>query len=159
VSSPTTNPPSSEKPQARFTDRKGREWFLELDYAKARKIKTELRVDLGNLVDFANTWARLLGDDEKLIAVVWAAIGDAAGETTFDEFEASLDGEAVEAAKDALEAAVFFFTRPSKRGLIREGAVAVTRGYRKAIAEATANVKTATEEMLSRSLTTPGNTP
>jgi hypothetical protein len=114
--SPTS--PSNLIEKQTFTDKSGRTWLLELNFANARQIRTELQVDFGFAEGFAQTWGGLLYDEQKLLAVVWRLIKPAAGELTEDEWLANMDGERLEAAREALLHAIENFTQPLKRELI-----------------------------------------
>ena len=147
--SESTNPSNSE-PVNRFTDLTGREWVLELTRGKGLRMRAELAVDIGDVENFGKTWARLLIDDDKFVAVLWATIADRRGELTLEEFNDALDGETIEAAKDAFLEAVYLFTQPGKRALFRKATTALQETYRTAIAEAETKVQAAMREATAR---------
>lgn len=142
--------PESSEPAVRFTDLTGREWVLELNRGKMLRIRTELDVDFGNVEQFGKVWAKLLADDDLLVDVIWATLADRRGALTLDQFQNALDGQVLEAAKDALLEAVFFFTQPGKRALIRKATSALMTAYRQAIAEAEMNLEKAMNDATKR---------
>lgn len=117
----------------KFSDANGREWFARLDFSRLRAIRDRTGVDLGLPEQMGREWAKLIVDDAKTIAALW--IATQADATTLDEFTEGLDGEAIDAGVNALEEAVINFTRPLKRGMVKEAIQALMDGYRAAIAE------------------------
>lgn len=144
------NPTSNSEPANRFKDLQGREWVLELNRGKMLRIRNELGVDFGDVEKLGVTLAKLLADDDLLVAVVWAMLADRVGELTLDEFNEALDGETIEAAKHALNEAVYFFTQPGKRALMRKATTALLTAYQAAIAEAETKVEKAMHDATSR---------
>lgn len=143
-------PTSNSEPANRFKDLSGREWVLELNRGKMLRIRAELDVDLGDVEQLGRTVAKLLHDDDLLVDVLWATLADRAGDVTLADFNEQLDGETIEAAKDALIEAVYFFTQPGKRALMRKATTALMETYRKAIAEAETRVEKAMRDATER---------
>ncbi len=149
--------------QPSFHDTQGREYFPALDYARLLAIR-QAGVDLGHVEQFGKTWARLLVDDLKSLDVIWIAIaglvdGQPAaavklnGERlTFADWLAAMNGEALDAAREALGVAIVNFTPPLRRGTIQQSLLAVTRAHREAMAEAEQNIQTVLDERLARAL-------
>jgi hypothetical protein len=129
-----------------FTDKSGRAWLLELNFANARQIRTELQVDFGFAEGFAQTWGSLLYDEQKLLSVIWRLIKPAAGELTEDEWLANMDGERLETAREALLAAVENFTQPLKRELITTSTAKMMQVWREAVSESGQRIEIAMNE-------------
>lgn len=146
---------------AKFTDRAGREWTLQLDFACLQRIKDVESVDLGDAARIAETWSTLLYDDLKALAVTWLVIEPAAtakGVAKLD-FLAAMDGGTLEQAIAALGGAVLSFTPPRKRGLAATAINRIQQGMTKAIASAETQLSTALEEAIEGALTAPGTSP
>jgi hypothetical protein len=137
-----------------FTDTQGRTWTVELDFSKLRKIKKH--ADLGNIEQIGRTWAEILSDDQKALDVIWLAIGADIAE---DEWLAGMNGDTLEAARDALLAALMDFTPPSKQDMVKAAAAKVHQKYREAIQEATRLIETLTSETVEAFGTSPSNAP
>jgi hypothetical protein len=151
-SDPTPNQPSSAAPANRFTDRKGREWHLELDYSKLRAIRSATSIDLGDVERFGMAWAQLLASDEKLLDVLWLTVGDRHADLQREEFEAGFDGEVLELARDSLLEAAIFFTQPAKRAMVTKASRTLMAGYRQAIREAEGGLDAAMQDVTTRGL-------
>jgi len=137
-----------------FQDTEGRTWTVELDFAKLRKIKKH--ADLGNVEQIGRTWAEILSDDQKALSVIWLAID---ADTSEEEWLAAMNGETLEAARDALLAAIMSFTPPSKQEMVKAAAAKVHQKYREAIAEATRMIESLTDETTQQALEALGIAP
>jgi hypothetical protein len=138
-----------------FTDTQGRTWTIELDFAKLRRIKKS-GVDLGNVELIGRTWAEVLSDDQKALSVIWLSLDT---ETSEDEWLAAMNGATLEAARDALLAALMSFTPPSKQDMVKAAAAKVHQKYREAIAAATHQIETLTDETTQQALEALGMSP
>lgn len=156
-------PEAHQDPPATFSDAEGNEWQPRLDYVKLRKIRTELKLDLGNVEAMGRTWAQLLSDDLAALEVIWIAIdGDASppdNEAAKDEWLAAMDGELLDAARSALKEAIYRFTPPLKRSILRQGLEAVDETYRRAIAEAERQVGAQIEKSIAKATAAMRGTP
>ena len=105
---------------ARFTDRRQREWRLELNYTLGKRILDVAKLDFIN----AHNGKALLGviqSDETLVQTLWLFCEEQAQQLDIDEteFGRGLDGAALEAAITALEECVLNFCRPARRAAIQ----------------------------------------
>lgn len=123
--------------QPKFTDIKGREWFPQFDFVKLRQIR-EIGVDLGNVELIGQTWAKLLLDDLKSLDVIWLVAGRDG--TTADDFQAAMDGDTLEAAREALRQAIVNFTPPARRATVEAATAGVQQAYLTACLETTEKV-------------------
>lgn len=119
--------------QPTFKDAQGREWFPRLDFTRLREIRDQTGADLGLPEQMGREWAKLIIDDAKTIRALWIASAPAG--IGLEDFQAGLDGEAIDNGVNALQEAVINFTRPLKRGMVRQAIEALMEGYRAAIAE------------------------
>jgi hypothetical protein len=133
-----------------FRDAAGREWELRLDFARVRRIRDKLRVDLGDIPQIGRTWAELLASDLKALDAIWLAIVECP--LTQDEWLAAMDGERLDEAREALRQALENFTPPLKRDLLIQGLNAVDEAYRRAIEQAESDVRDQTKAALARAL-------
>ena len=146
-----------------FTDKSGREWRLALDFAKLRAIRDKTGLDLGDLECFGECWARIMYSDELALAAVWIAMGDqvaainADAKLTYNDWLASMDGDTLEKAREALLAARVNFTTPRKRGMIEASAGVLMKHYQQAIAEAEKTIHSLTTETAKTALERLGN--
>jgi hypothetical protein len=95
---------------ATFTTRDGKRHALEITAAIARRAKRDLGI---NLVDVAGgqVFRKLAADRDLLLDVLWLVASESAAEPLDrDAFEASLDGASIDAAGDALIAAIVGFS-------------------------------------------------
>lgn len=146
-----TNNPTARQPTS-FRDRKGREWIVELDFAALQALKDACQVDLGNVERLAETWARLLYDDQLAVSVLWQCVkasAEASG-VSRDDFLAAINGEALEAGVIALGASIESFTQPRKRGMATKAMAGVTDAMQAAIAEAEVRIHDAIAHGTSR---------
>ncbi len=137
-----------------FDDTHGRTWSIELDFAKLRKIKKH--ADLGNIEQIGRIWAEILSDDQKALAVIWLTLD---ADISEDQWLAAMNGETLEAARDALLAALMDFTPPSKQDMVKAAAAKVHQKYQEAIQEATRLIETLTNETIEAFGTSPSNAP
>lgn len=124
--------------QPSFSDRKGREYFPRLDFVKLRRIR-EIGVDLGNVEELGKAWAGLLVDDLKALDVIWLA--SRRDDITADDFQSAMDGDTLEAAREALRQAIVNFTPPARRATAEVATQKVMEGYLAAVADAERQVR------------------
>jgi hypothetical protein len=128
-----SSPKESNERKNRFQDKSGREWVVELDYAKLRKIRDTLDVDLGNTIGFTPIWGKLLLDDLLFQEVLWVCIDKGDG-TTLDDFLSQMDGATtLVPAQEALHDALVFFTPPDRRPMLKAATETLMKGYREAM--------------------------
>lgn len=147
---PTTQ--SNDPAEREFTDLDGTQWALRLDYDNTEVIRDELNVDLGDVQNFAKVWGGLLFDDRLFLRVLWRVVYRQAGETSEKDWLSKIDGTVLESAHEALLAAIFFFTPPSKQSLVKKATDSVMRIYRHAIGEAELEIEKVTNQATSRAL-------
>jgi hypothetical protein len=135
-----------------FIDKSGREWCPAFDFIKLRTIRDKTGLDLGDCERISESWARLLLSDDMAIAAVWTSLSDRAAGVTYDEWLASMDGETLDNAREALLAALVNFTPPRKRGMIEASAMVLMKHYREAISEAEKAIRMLTTETAMTSL-------
>lgn len=123
--------------QPKFSDTKGREWFPQLDFAKLRRIR-EIGVDFGNAEQIGRTWAELLLDDLKSLDVIYLAASRDG--TTADDFQAAMDGDTLEAAREALRQALVNFIPPARRATVETATKGVMEAYLTACRQTTERV-------------------
>lgn len=100
-----------------FKDTNGREWILKLDAPKIRAVRQELSVDLAGIDGKA--FHQLADDEVLLVDALWILCREQANGTTSDQFGAALVGDPIEAATDALLAAILDFFPNRKRTLLK----------------------------------------
>jgi hypothetical protein len=115
---------------AKFTDRTGHVWLVDLDVATLNRIRAKLEVDLYAALDedFAGLRA-LLEDLPKLVDVLYLACERAAKESNVsdEDFGRSLAGDALEDAGQALvDAVIDFFPHRKARDALQR-AVRISR--------------------------------
>ena len=105
---------------ARFTDRRQREWRLELNYTLGKHIHEVTGLDFINAHD-GKALLGVMQSDETLVQVLWLFCEEQAAATNVDEeeFGRGLDGLALELAINALEECVLNFCRPARRVAIQ----------------------------------------
>jgi hypothetical protein len=130
---------------ATFTDTAGREWHLALDYQKLRAIRSATGLDFGETERVAEHWSRILASDTVALDVIWIALADRTAGVSQDQWLSAMDGQRLEAAREALLAAIINFTPPLKKGMVEEGAVVVMKRYKEAIQQAEATIRELTE--------------
>ena len=123
---------------AKYTDGESREWQLRLDYVKLAKIRTELKIDLGNVEQMGRTWAEILLGRPQRLDVIWIAMdGARGGRVRVRKTTGSPQWTAAGSSRrGALEGAIGNFTPPLKRTILRQGMEGVDKTYRQAIEEA-----------------------
>src|SRR5437016_3129688 len=117
-------------PPHNFSDAKGREWIVALDFAALRRVKDGAQIDLGNVEHLATTWAKLLYEDLKAIDVLWFTLEPALKAADIDRtgFDEAMAGPSLEAATEALGQAILSFTQPRKRGMAERAINGVADG-------------------------------
>ena len=105
---------------ARFTDRRQREWRLELNYTLGKHIQDVTGLDFINAHD-GKALLGVIQSDETLVQVLWLFCEEQADAATVDEteFGRGLDGPTLEQAINALEECVLNFCRPARRAAIQ----------------------------------------
>lgn len=107
---------------ARFTDKKGREWTLDLDVGLAEHVSKEAEV---NLALSSGDWIRVVVEPtgRKLVEVLWLLVEEQAKATSItpEDFARGFGGDQLEKAGAALrEAVVDFFPLRAVREAARE---------------------------------------
>ncbi len=105
---------------ARFTDRRQREWRLELNYTLGKRIHQVTGLDFINAHD-GKALLGVIQSDETLVQTLWLFCEEQAGAASIDEteFGRGLDGPTLEQAINALEECVLNFCRPARRAAIQ----------------------------------------
>ena len=105
---------------ARFTDRRQREWRLELNYTLGKHIQDVTGLDFINAHD-GKAPMGVIQSDETLVQTLWLFCEEQAGAASIDEteFGRGLDGPTLEQAINALEECVLNFSRPARRAAIQ----------------------------------------
>ncbi len=113
------NPTPNEKPE--FDDVRGRTWRLTLTINKIRQIKATNGCDFGKIAD-GELLMELGADPEKFAQILWILCETQAKAINVapEDFAELLDGETIDAAAEALIAAVISFTRAPMRAALRE---------------------------------------
>lgn len=111
---------SEPLPPTVFHDRKGRHWNCALTIGTARKIKSDLGINLlgEGLQDSVH---KISMDPALLVDTLWVALQEQADEAGIEagEFGESFDADSVEGAVKALTEAVLLFFPSSHREAIR----------------------------------------
>jgi hypothetical protein len=121
--------------EPRFTDKNGREYTVIFDFPRAIAIKKKCNLDFTDKKAFGSNWLKLYEDGYTALAVLWEAI-DKGPDANFDDFCRVMDGERLDAARDALFAAIVEFSSPREREWLAKAHGTFIRGYTKAIDEA-----------------------
>ena len=105
---------------ARFTDRRQREWRLELNYTLGKHIHEVTGLDFINAHD-GKALLGVIQSDETLVQTLWLFCEEQADAASIDEteFGRGLDGPTLEQAINALEECVLNFCRPARRAAIQ----------------------------------------
>jgi hypothetical protein len=104
----------------RFTDRKGREWKLEANFASYGRVRDATGVKLYDIATENRESLVQLADALTLGKVLWAMVepqAEAKGITP-EDFAESFDGEIVDAAYHALLEVMIFFCHPRQRKIL-----------------------------------------
>ncbi|MGD9632651.1 MAG: hypothetical protein AB7I57_18315 [Pirellulales bacterium] len=145
------DPSQAEDPQRRtFADGEGREWQLELDFDTCDELRQQLKIDFGDVKGFTQTWAEILWDDQLALRLLWFLVRERAEGVEEKAWRKSMNGERLEAARDALLAAVFFFTPPTKRQMVANATTGVMDFYRAAIREAEVEIEGVVTDTIAR---------
>jgi hypothetical protein len=100
-----------------FKDTAGRDWPLTINVNAIRRVRAKESVDLAGLFDEGSKpLAKLLNDPCRLVDVLWVLIEEEADKKGIkpDAFGASMGGDALEAAAEALVEEILLFF-PSQR--------------------------------------------
>ncbi len=138
-----------------FQDAKGRTWVVVLDFDVLRAIRSAANVDLGAVEKLAETWAKLLSDDETALATLWAVVKPAAGDVTHADWLKAMNGNTLEAGVSALGEAVINFTRPLRREIATTAIQGIQAGYAEAVAKAQSDLATQLADVTNRALGPP----
>jgi len=104
----------------RFTDRNGREWKLEANFASYGRVRDATGVKLYDIATENRESLVQLADALTLGQVLWAMVepqAEAKGVTP-EDFAESFDGEIVDAAYHALLEVMIFFCHPRQRKVL-----------------------------------------
>ncbi len=129
----------SEPSWPTFTDAAGDKWTIELNVALVQSLRKELDLDLLAIVTDKKILPRLATDDVLLVDAISLLLSESIETRKLDAegFARRLFGDTLQAAAEAMVEAVAVFSRPQKRGLIRESwaamATAETRVTRMAL--------------------------
>ncbi len=102
---------------AKFTDKAGREWVIDLTAGDLRDVRVQTGVELGKLLTAPDKLAAVLfGDREKFGDVLWMLVAEQAEKrgVTAPAFFKGLDGPTNGRAALAMLDAVADFTQPPK---------------------------------------------
>lgn len=126
------NPTTDPTPE--FNDARGRTWRLTLTINKIRVIKATNGVDFGKIHD-GKVLMELGTDGEKLAQVLWILCETQAKSINVapEEFAELLDGDTIDKAGDAIEAAVILFTRAPMRAALREVIATTKSAHQKSL--------------------------
>lgn len=91
-----------------FKDGDGKEWQLRITFGKAKAIKEKCGIDIGIEKDLL----KLFGEQQAFLSVIELLLADQlASAGVSDEYLLdAFDGEVWQAASDALEAEIYFFS-------------------------------------------------
>lgn len=106
---------------ATFTDKKKREWVLDLDVHLVEQIETRTEVRVDHLI--ANKWAgleSLFGDPIKFVRLLWVMVEEqaAAKAITPEDFGRGLGGDSLEDAGNAFVKALADFSPRQQRAVL-----------------------------------------
>jgi hypothetical protein len=112
--------PTTKTATPKFVDAAGRTWWVKLNIGLAQQIRDQLDVDFGDLQD-GRLFLTLGNDPYKLGAVLWMLCEAQAVKIplTPEEFIASIDGDVIDAALEAIIDATVGFTRAPLRGPLK----------------------------------------
>lgn len=113
----------------RFTDLRGRAWLVEITVALKKRLRVEAQFEVAELFEAdGRALVRLATDPERLVDVLYCVLREqlAAKQVGPEEFAASLGGQPLGDAYDALIGAVIDFFPQSRarevlRGIVRKG--------------------------------------
>lgn len=106
-----------------FNDRHGVEWLVEINVAQVKRVRSELNLDLGKLIeDEAKPLRELLDDTIRLVDTVYVLCRKQAEDRNMDDvkFGESISGESLETLGSAFINALVDFFQPSQGQLLRK---------------------------------------
>lgn len=106
-----------------FNDRHGVEWLVEINVAQVKRVRSELNLDLGKLIeDEAKPLRELLDDTIRLVDTVYVLCRKQAEDRQMDDvkFGESISGESLERLGSAFINALVDFFQPSQGHLLRK---------------------------------------
>lgn len=144
-----------------FKDLSGQEWLVSLNIGICRKVLAITGLDFANAHD-GKAVSEIQAYDGKMVQVLWVLLEDQATKRGIDEdaFAMLLDGNVLEEAQGAIEAAILGFTRPERRAamqaILDKKREAITKSVNLAVAKVQAlDIDKELEKQLSQS--TSGN--
>jgi len=151
-------------PVAKFMDRSGNEWVLELTVGDLTRARVHAEVNFGTvLTNMAELDGLLYGDLEKFGRLIWTLVEKQAEKIglTPEQFADGFDKSTIDAARLAVMDAIADFTQPLETAAEKKAAI---RGLMKAADRAmAAKIKAAASEMWNgtagNSLASPESTP
>lgn len=157
-------PPKPLSDSPTFEDAAGRRWRLAVTIGRAREIKQITGVDFANLAD-GQFFLRLRESAETFAQVLWLLCESQAQAAnppvTPAQFGEALDGDALDAAREAIQQAAINFTPASRRGAVAAALRTLDTAEAEAMAaieewttnqrpELIANVRSAAHELLAK---------
>ena len=136
--------------QPTFQDRQNRTWKLTLDFVKLRAIRDKTAIDFGDLANFPNAWASFIYDDSAALDAVWVAIHPSPAPAMTDDWLGAMDGECLEAAREAMHEALVFFIPPKKRQTLEQAIKSVEKGMAMAMEQAEKKIDQALTEAMEK---------
>lgn len=117
----------SEPSWPSFVDSAGDRWTIEITVEHVQMLRRELGLDILAIVSDTTILPRLATDDVLLVDTISLLLSDSIVRRNLDAagFARRLLGDVMQAAADAMIEAVAVFSRPQKRGLIRESWAAI----------------------------------
>ena len=127
---------TTEKPTPTFSDVDGRTWQLRLTIGNVRRIRDAAGVDFANITD-GKVFLELGADVEKFARVLWVLCEQQAEFHQLDpeKFVEAFDGATIDAAAEALIAAILNFTRASMRAPLQTVIQAALSSRQKSLTE------------------------
>lgn len=151
----------------KFKDREGTEWELTIDMSSAMALKTEVGVDILEIAE-GKDLVQLSGDLLVLGGALWTLVADQAKALNLDDkaFFRRLNGDALEAATEALVAECFDFFPSEKRALLKSAFEKIRSVEKNGIQKAMKTLQETTDEEFEtlvtgfvRDLKRPGESP
>ncbi len=118
-----------------FLDNQGRSWSIRVDVNAIRRVREQLGVDLNSILSDNSVMIELAGDVCKLVDVIYVLVKPQCDMKQVDAeaFGASLVGDAIDAATEALLDAIVDFFPQSRRKALTAALTASRKGQAKAM--------------------------
>lgn len=107
---------------ASFTDSNGTTWDVSITVHSIKRVRDQFSIDLSKILGDKDSFAGLHDDVCQLADVLFAICSEQANAKgiTFETFGAALDGDSLEAARDAFNESALSFLPAKKRELMRQ---------------------------------------